>query len=152
MAEGAFPNLEKPSLLVDDYVDYLEQFIAALEQGAPCYATLRRVDLHVTRVDFVHLPRLAQALAGLPQLEHVELGGSFYGDDGKVHWDVAGGRDVLLELTRVLPVLEGDGANQEELTTSIERVLAESSRREMTLGGLLESSLQFKHKAQWETA
>jgi hypothetical protein len=148
MAEGAFPNLQEAWLLVDDYVDYLEQFIAALGQGAPCYATLRRVDLHVTRVDMVHLPRLAQTLAGLPLLEHVKLGGKFF-DDGYVYWVVAGGRGVLLELTRVLRGVGGDGANKEELTRSVERVLAGSYRHAMTFDPS-DPFLQYLHK--WETA
>jgi hypothetical protein len=120
LAEGAFPSLR--ALTIDcDGLDYLEDLVGSLEGGAQCCKTLQSVSLEIQDDDTGHLPRLGKVLVGLPELEHVELWGNL---PRKRHgWRVEGGREALLELTRVIGGLSSD--NPEELQSRIMGVLGD---------------------------
>jgi hypothetical protein len=90
-----------------------------LENSAPCRATLRRLELSVFRSDMADLPHMAQVLADLPCLEHVEFFGYQYGE--REDWIVKGGREALLKLMSDLAGLDSD--DEEQLRTDVQRVL-----------------------------
>jgi hypothetical protein len=115
LEDGAFPNLQHISAINTDDL-FLNGLTASLENDAPCRTTLRRVGLQIDPNDVVHLPRFAHALSGLPRLEHADLWSPFLNG-----WHVEGGREALVELTRVIAGLES--GNPEEMQRSIECVL-----------------------------
>lgn len=123
LAEGAFPSLRVLSIqrlyqCADDF--YLEELLASLEKGAPCWATLERVELGITPPDLVHVPCLARLLAGLLRLEYVDIGETFGRD--RANWGVSGGREAVLELMSLFVGLDEKG-DQEALRSSILRIL-----------------------------
>jgi hypothetical protein len=117
LEEGAFPNLRALTIAGDGLV-YLEGLVGCLEGGAKCCKSLQSVSLSIGNDDTVHLPRLSKVLAGLPGLEHVELSGHL---SLRPTWRVEGGREALLELTRVIGGLSSD--NSEQLQSRILGVL-----------------------------
>jgi hypothetical protein len=119
MAEGAFPNLEDLKCWISKEL-YLTELTAIIENGVPCCATLRRVELEITCDDLLYLPRLVQVLARLPQLEHVALCGGYHSGA----WRVEGARDALSELSKVLAGAQGI-TSPDELTKEIQRILLE---------------------------
>jgi hypothetical protein len=111
LAEGAFPNLRALTTAGDRLV-YLEGWVGCLEGGAQCCKTLQSVSLSIEHDDdTVQLPRLSRVLAGLPVLEHVKLSGYLPDEEGP-SWRVEGGREALLELTRVIGGLSSDNSEQ----------------------------------------
>jgi hypothetical protein len=120
LAEGAFHNL-RALTITGDQLPYLEDLVGSLEGGAQCCKTLQSVSLEIHHDDTVHLPRLGKVLAGLPGLEHVELSG--YLPDLRLFWRVKGGREALLELSRVIGGLISD--NSEQLQSRIRGVLGD---------------------------
>jgi hypothetical protein len=120
LAEGAFPNLRALTIAGNQF-PYLEGLVGSLEGNAQCCKTLQSVSLEIQDDDTVHLPRLGKVLAGLPGLKHVELWG-YLPDEGPT-WRVEGGREALLDLTRVIGGLESD--NSEELESRVMDVLGD---------------------------
>jgi hypothetical protein len=106
LAEGGFPSLQR--LVLHRTHGCLKELANALAKRAPGRATLRRVELGVSPEDLGHLPRMAQVLVSLPGLEHVK----FYGSTavGELpRWCVEGGREAVVELSRVLEGLDRSG-------------------------------------------
>jgi hypothetical protein len=105
-----------------------------LKEGAQCCASLRRIELlDITPDDEVNLHSFAQALVGLPVLEHVKLEGNY--PFRRLNWRVEGTKEAASKLMRELDprgfvgpggaACPQSGPSQEEYQRIVERILEE---------------------------